>query len=49
MMGLMSLPLEKSLIFMTVKELHLLRTKSNMDGMDKLVETLKTDFTGLSF
>lgn len=25
-----------------------LRTKSNMDGMDKLVETLKTDFTGLS-
>ncbi|MED4560224.1 phosphopentomutase [Bacillus altitudinis] len=26
-----------------------LRTKSNMDGMDKLVETLKTDFTGLSF
>ncbi|XNN71104.1 phosphopentomutase [Bacillus pumilus] len=26
-----------------------LRTKSNMDGMDKLVDTLKTDFTGLSF
>ena len=26
-----------------------LRTKSNMDGMDKLVETLKTEFTGLSF
>ncbi|MGM5474733.1 phosphopentomutase [Bacillus pumilus] len=26
-----------------------LRTKSNMDGMDKLVVTLKTDFTGLSF
>ncbi|MGX9290058.1 phosphopentomutase [Bacillus sp. A015] len=26
-----------------------LRTKSNMDGMDKLIETLKTDFTGLSF
>jgi phosphopentomutase len=26
-----------------------LRTKSNMDGMDKLVETLKMDFTGLSF
>ncbi|MFS0656426.1 phosphopentomutase [Bacillus sp. 179-C3.3 HS] len=26
-----------------------LRTKSNMDGMDKLVDTLKMDFTGLSF
>ncbi|MGN7327462.1 phosphopentomutase [Bacillus pumilus] len=26
-----------------------LRTKSNMDGMDKLVDTLKTDFTGISF
>lgn len=26
-----------------------LRTKSNMDGMDKLVDTLKEDFTGLSF
>ncbi|MFS0822870.1 phosphopentomutase [Bacillus sp. 1P02SD] len=26
-----------------------LRTKSNMDGMDKLVETLNMDFTGLSF
>nr|MDH3177247.1 phosphopentomutase [Bacillus pumilus] len=26
-----------------------LRTKSNMDGMDKSVDTLKTDFTGLSF
>ncbi|MGE1143267.1 phosphopentomutase [Bacillus pumilus] len=26
-----------------------LRTKSNMDGMDKLVDTLKADFTGLSF
>ena len=26
-----------------------LRTKSNMDGMDKLVETLHMDFTGLSF
>ncbi|WP_099351769.1 phosphopentomutase [Fredinandcohnia onubensis] len=26
-----------------------LRTKSNMDGMDKLVETLEMDFTGLSF
>jgi phosphopentomutase len=26
-----------------------LRTKSNMDGMDKLVETLDMDFTGLSF
>lgn len=26
-----------------------LRTKSNMDGMNKLVETLKMDFTGLSF
>lgn len=26
-----------------------LRTKSNMDGMDKPVDTLKTDFTGLSF
>jgi phosphopentomutase len=26
-----------------------LRTVSNMDGMDKLVETLKMDFTGLSF
>ncbi|PRS51334.1 phosphopentomutase [Bacillus sp. MZGC1] len=26
-----------------------LRTKSNMDGVDKLVDTLKTDFTGLSF
>lgn len=25
------------------------RTKSNMDGMDKLVESLKMDFTGLSF
>jgi phosphopentomutase len=26
-----------------------LRTKSNMDGMDKLIETLKMDFTGISF
>jgi len=26
-----------------------LRTKSNMDGMDKLIETLKMDFNGLSF
>src|SRR5690606_1116527 len=26
-----------------------LRTKSNMDGMDKLVQTLEMDFTGLSF
>jgi len=26
-----------------------LRTKSNMDGMDKLVQTLNMDFTGLSF
>lgn len=26
-----------------------LRTKSNMDGMDKLVDTLKMDFTGISF
>ncbi|WP_342490666.1 phosphopentomutase [Bacillus sp. FSL R5-0422] len=26
-----------------------LRTKSNMDGMDKLVDTIKTDFTGISF
>lgn len=26
-----------------------LRTKSNMDGMDKIVETLEMDFTGLSF
>lgn len=26
-----------------------LRTKSNMDGMDKLEDTLKMDFTGLSF
>ncbi|WP_078545929.1 phosphopentomutase [Litchfieldia alkalitelluris] len=26
-----------------------LRTKSNMDGMDKLVETLHMNFTGLSF
>lgn len=26
-----------------------LRTKSNMDGMDKLIETLKMDFVGLSF
>lgn len=26
-----------------------LRTKSNMDGMDKLMETLHMDFTGLSF
>ncbi|MCU9613767.1 phosphopentomutase [Caldibacillus lycopersici] len=26
-----------------------LRTVSNMDGMDKLMETLKMDFTGLSF
>lgn len=26
-----------------------LRTKSNMDGMDKLNETLEMDFTGLSF
>ncbi|MDF0726138.1 phosphopentomutase [Cytobacillus sp. S13-E01] len=26
-----------------------LRTKSNMDGMDKLIETLNMDFTGLSF
>lgn len=26
-----------------------LRTKSNMDGMDKLIDTLKTDFTGISF
>ncbi|PKG21887.1 phosphopentomutase [Niallia nealsonii] len=26
-----------------------LRTVSNMDGMDKLVETLQMDFTGLSF
>ena len=24
-----------------------LRTKSNMDGMDKLVETLNMDFTGI--
>jgi len=26
-----------------------IRTKSNMDGMDKLVDSLKMDFTGLSF
>ncbi|MBP0724298.1 phosphopentomutase [Bacillus sp. RG28] len=26
-----------------------IRTTSNMDGMDKLVETAKTDFTGLTF
>lgn len=26
-----------------------LRTKSNMDGMDKLVDSLKMEFTGLSF
>ena len=26
-----------------------LRTVSNMDGMDKLMETIHTDFTGLSF
>lgn len=26
-----------------------LRTKSNMDGMDKLIDTLQMDFTGLSF
>ncbi len=26
-----------------------LRTKSNMDGMDKLIDTLHMDFTGLSF
>lgn len=26
-----------------------LRTKSNMDGMDKLLETMDMDFTGLSF
>ncbi|MCJ2147896.1 MULTISPECIES: phosphopentomutase [Bacillus] len=26
-----------------------LRTKSNMDGMDKLVQTLDKDFTGISF
>lgn len=26
-----------------------LRTKSNMDGMDKLIDTLKMDFNGLSF
>jgi phosphopentomutase len=26
-----------------------LRTKSNMDGMDQLVKTMETDFTGLSF
>lgn len=26
-----------------------LRTISNMDGMDKLMETVRTDFTGLSF
>ncbi|MDX8359740.1 MULTISPECIES: phosphopentomutase [Bacillaceae] len=26
-----------------------LRTKSNMDGMDKLVDSLKMDFTGISF
>jgi phosphopentomutase len=26
-----------------------IRTKSNMDGMDQLVKTLQTDFTGLSF
>ncbi|MCM3037262.1 phosphopentomutase [Bacillus pumilus] len=26
-----------------------LRTKSNMDGMDKLIDTIKTDFTGISF
>ncbi|OAB47446.1 phosphopentomutase [Paenibacillus antarcticus] len=26
-----------------------LRTVSNMDGMDKLMETIQTDFTGLSF
>ncbi|MBM7661130.1 phosphopentomutase [Bacillus mesophilus] len=26
-----------------------LRTKSNMDGMDQLVKTVNTDFTGLSF
>lgn len=26
-----------------------LRTVSNMDGMDKLMETIRTDFTGLSF
>ncbi len=28
---------------------HAVRTVSNMDGMDKLVETLAQDFTGLSF
>lgn len=26
-----------------------IRTKSNMDGMDKLIDSLKMDFTGLSF
>lgn len=26
-----------------------LRTVSNMDGMDKLMETIRTDFTGISF
>ncbi|MFC5465764.1 phosphopentomutase [Lederbergia graminis] len=26
-----------------------IRTKDNMDGMDKLLEVMKTDFTGLSF
>ena len=26
-----------------------LRTKSNMDGMDKLVQTLDKGFTGISF
>lgn len=28
---------------------HSVRTTSNMDGMDKLIEVIETDFTGLSF
>ena len=47
---LMLLRSGKSMIFMMVKELrNSLRTVSNMDGMDKLLQTFDMDFTGLSF
>ena len=36
--------------YMTVKGLQqALRTVSNMDGMDKVLQTIEMDFTGLSF
>ena len=45
---MMSLQSEKFPISMMVKGLpNRYRTKSNMDGMDKLVQTLDMDFTGI--